>query len=549
MLILSEEQLNNLNKEALVIIAASLQDQMQSLHAQLDKANAQLADTNRQIELLTEQIRIMNQRQFGRHSESGLMEGQLTLFDSFNEAEATADAQLPDPDITEVVISSYRRKKSAGKREEDLEGLPARVFDHRIPDDELARLFPNGYKELPDEVYKRLHIIPETFIVDEHHVHVYASKDNDGTIVKAPRPVDLFRNSIATPSLVASILNGKYNNALPLERQSKAYKSNGINLSTNTMANWVIKSSGAYLSLLYERLHQLIYQNHVIHADETPVKVMRIDNARIKNGKKTYMWVYRNRVTDHTHPIVLYDWQPSRRADHPREFLKDFSGIVITDGYQVYHKLGKEREDLSIGGCWIHARRPFAEFIKSIKESADGTIAQEAYTMITEMLHIDNDFDDLPSDDRLKQRQLILTEKVDAYFTWVKHKYTQVTNNSTIGKALAYSIHQEPYLRLFLTDGDVPMDNNSAEQAIRPFTIGRKNFVLIDSSNGARASAVIYSLVETAKANQLNVYQYFELLLTEIPKHMDDKNLSFLDDLLPWSPTVQEKCPSRFKKS
>ena len=549
MLILSEEQLNNLNKEALVIIAASLQDQMQSLHAQLDKANAQLADTNRQIELLTEQIRIMNQRQFGRHSESGLMEGQLTLFDSFNEAEATADAQLPDPDITEVVISSYRRKKSVGKREEDLEGLPARVFDHRIPDDELARLFPNGYKELPDEVYKRLHIIPETFIVDEHHVHVYASKDNDGTIVKAPRPVDLFRNSIATPSLVASILNGKYNNALPLERQSKAYKSNGINLSTNTMANWVIKSSDAYLSLLYERLHQLIYKNHVIHADETPVKVMRIDNARIKNGKKTYMWVYRNRVTVHTHPIVLYDWQPSRRADHPREFLKDFSGIVITDGYQVYHKLDREREDLSIGGCWIHARRPFAEFIKSIKESADGTIAQEAYTMITEMLHIDNDFDDLPSDDRLKQRQLILTEKVDAYFTWVKHKYTQVTHNSTIGKALAYSIHQEPYLRLFLTDGDVPMDNNYAEQAIRPFTIGRKNFVLFDSSNGARASAVIYSLVETAKANQLNVYQYFELLLTEIPKHMDDKNFSFLDDLLPWSPTVQEKCPSRFKKS
>ena len=548
MLILSEEQLNNLNKEALVIIAASLQEQMQSMHAQLDKANAQLADTNRQIELLTEQIRIMNQRQFGRRSESDLMEGQLTLFDSFNEAEATADAQVPDPDITEVVISSYRRKKSVGKRNEDLEGLPARVFDHRIPDEELAKLFPNGYKELPDEVYKRLHIIPETFIVDEHHVHVYASKDNDGTIIKAPRPVDLFRNSIATPSLVASILNGKYNNALPLERQSKAYKSNGINLSTNTMANWVIKSSDNYLSLLYDRLHELIYQSHVIHADETPVKVMRIDNARIKNGKKTYMLVYRNRVTDHTHPIVLYDWQPSRRADHPRDFLKCFSGIAITDGYQVYHKLDKEREDLSIGGCWIHARRPFAEFIKSIKESADGTIAKEAYTMITEMLHIDNDFDDLPSDERLKQRQLILTERVDAYFSWIKHKYTQVTHNSTIGKALAYSIHQEPYLRLFLTDGDVPMDNNYAEQAIRPFTIGRKNFVLIDSSNGARASAIIYSLVETAKANRLNVYQYFELLLTEIPKHMDDKNLSFLDDLLPWSPTVQEKCPSRFKK-
>lgn len=182
---------------------------------------------------------------------------------------------------------------------------------------------------------------------------------------------------------MASILNGKYNNALPLERQSRAYKSNGINLATNTMASWVIKSSDNYLSLLYDRLHTLIYDNRVIHADESPVKVMRIDNAKVKNGKKTYMWVYRNRVTDHTHPIVLYDWQPSRRADHPREFLKEFSGTVITDGYQVYHKLGKEREDLSIGGCWIHARRPYADFIKSIKDSADGTIAQEAYAMIT----------------------------------------------------------------------------------------------------------------------------------------------------------------------
>ena len=549
MMILTEEQLNNLNKEALVIIVASLQDQLGSMHEQLNTANARLADTNRQIELLTEQIRIMNQRQFGRHSESGLLEGQLTLFDSFNEAEAISDSNVPEPEISEVIIASYRRKKSVGKRDADLDGLPARIIEHRLSEEELSQLFPNGYKELPNEVYRRLHIIPETFIVDEHHVHVYASKDNDGTIVKAPRSVDLFRNSIATPSLVASIINGKYSNALPLDRQSRAFKCNGINLATNTMANWVIKSADNYLSLLYDRLHELIYDNHIIHADESPVKVMRIDNAPIKNGKKTYMWVYRNNPKLSSKPIVLYDWQTSRSADHPREFLKNFSGIAITDGYQVYHKLGKERKDLTIGGCWIHARRPYADFIKSLKESVTNTVAHEAYAMITEMLHIDNGFDDLSSEDRLKQRQLILSEKVDAYFAWVKHKYTQVTHNSNIGKALAYSIHQEPYLRTFLTDGDVPMDNNYAEQAIRPFTIGRKNFVLIDSSNGARASAMIYSLVETAKANHLNVYEYFELLLTEIPKHMNDTNLSFLDELLPWSPNVQEKCPSRLKKS
>ena len=293
MMILAEDQLNSLNREALIIIVASLQDQLASVQSQLDTANTQLADTNRQIELLTEQIRIMNQRHFGRQAESNLTEGQLTLFDSFNEAEMTADENVSEPEITEVIIASYRRKKTIGKRDEDLDGLPDRIIEHSLSEEELIRLFPDGYKELPNEVYRRLHIIPETFIVDEHHVLVYASKNNDGTIVKAPRPTDLFRNSIATPSLVASILNGKYNNALPLERQSKAYKSNGIQLSTNTMANWVIRSADSYLSLLYDRLHELIYENHIIHADETPVKVMSIDGVKIKNGKKTYMWVYR----------------------------------------------------------------------------------------------------------------------------------------------------------------------------------------------------------------------------------------------------------------
>ena len=430
-----------------------------------------------------------------------------------------------------------------------MDGLPTRIFEHKLSDEELAVKFPDGYKELPVEIHKRLHIIPETFIVDEHHIHVYASKSNDSTIIRAEHPIDLFRNSIATPTLVASIINGKYANALPLERQSRAYRCNSINLSTNTMSNWVINSSERYLSLVYERLHELIYENKVIHADETPVKVMRIDNTKVKGGKKTYMWVYCNRCLRTTHPIVFYDWQASRKADHPREFLKDFSGTVVTDGYQVYHKLADEREDLRIAGCWIHARRPFADFIKSVGlKTAKGTVAQEAYDMITGILHTDNEFDDLSNTDRRKQRQTKLQEKVDAYFEWVKQKYSQVTHNSMIGKALAYSINQEKYLRVFLNDGMVPPDNNYAEQAIRPFTIGRKNFVLMESDNGAKASAMLYSLVETARANEVNTYRYLELLLTEIPKHMDDNNLKFLDELLPWSPRVQRECPSRYKK-
>lgn len=129
------------------------------------------------------------------------------------------------------------------------------------------------------------------------------------------------------------------------------------------------------------------------------------------------MWVHRNRLGEKAKPIVLFDWQPSRKADYPRDFLKNFSGTVITDGYQVYHKLGRERDDLAISSCWIHIRRPFADFMKSLKGAVKGTIAQKEYAIITEMLHIDNRFDDLPAVDQLKQRQLILTKKVDAYFT------------------------------------------------------------------------------------------------------------------------------------
>lgn len=302
---------------------------------------------------------------------------------------------------------------------------------------------------------------------------------------------------------------------------------------------------------MYDRLHELIYDSRIIHADETPVKVMRIDNRKLVDGKKTYMWVYRRRPCGSSPPVILFDWQPSRRTDHPREFLKDFSGAVITDGYQVYHTLDNEREDLNVSGCWIHTRRPFAEFIKSIrsKDAAKGSIAQEAYDMITEMLHIDNGFDDLPSKDRLTQRQLVLKDKVDAYFAWVKLKYTQVAPQSATGKALNYSINQEKYLRRFLTDGDIPMDNNLAEQAIRPFTLGRKNFVLINTDHGAKASAMLYSLVETAKANNLIPYKYFELLLKVIPQHMNDKSHDFLNALLPWASLVQEQCHSQNKKS
>ena len=281
-----------------------------------------------------------------------LTKDTYSIYDYFNEPEAFSD-DSKEPEITTVVVSTHTRKKKT-KREDKLEGLPARIYDHTIDPEKLKELFPNGYKELPCEIYKRLAIIPQTFLVDEHHVHVYASKNNDGTMVKAERPRDLFRNSIATPSLVATILTGKYLNHLPLDRQSRCLKDNGIQLETNTLANWMMNASDDYLRIIYDRLHKDLYSSHLVHADETPFEVIKDGRSA---GSKSYMWVYRNGACDTEHPVVIYDYQPTRKADNPSEFLKGYSGVVLTDGYQVYHTLERKRDDLRIAGCWIHYSR------------------------------------------------------------------------------------------------------------------------------------------------------------------------------------------------
>ena len=527
---LSVDELNNLGKNVLVTIIVSQQRQLSAISSQLD--------------FLTEQIALMNQRSFGRKTEKQSEFEQLNLFETFNEPEALSDGS-PEPEITEVIISTHTRKKKS-KREDNLEGLPARIFNHELTKEQLLEQFPNGYKELPIEIYKRLSIIPQTFLVDEHHVHVYASKDNTGTIVRADRPVSLFRNSIATPSIVTACIVSKYQNHLPLERQSKCFKDNGIKLETNTLANWMMKSSEYYLSIIYDELRKNLFSSRVVHADETPCNVIRDGRAVSSNS---YMWVYRSGAYDTLRKTIIYDFQKSRRTDHPRAFLKDYSGVLVTDGYQVYHTLDKEREDLRVAGCWVHAKRKFAELVKaSGTQTENSTIAAKATKMISEIFHLDNELDALGKIEREKQRKRIVKPKVDDFFAWAKDVLPTVSAGGATYKGLQYCINQEPFLRVFLSDGNVPMDNNLAEQAIRPFTLGRKNWVNINTIQGAESSAILYSIVETAKANNLRVHDYVELLLTELSAHAADTNRDFIQDLLPWSKNIQEKCHS-LKKS
>ena len=241
--------------------------------------------------------------------------------------------------------------------------------------------------------------------------------------------------------------------------------------------------------------------------------------------------------------IVLYDYQPSRNASHPRDFLKKFRGVCVTDGYQVYHTLEKERKDLKIAGCWAHARRRFDETVKALsKDKKKSSLAYLALKQIQAIYREDNKLADKSAEERLKHRQLTVKPLVDAYFAWAKQNQQSVPAKSKTANGLTYSLNQEKYLRTFLEDGEVPMDNNAAEQSIRPFCVGKKNWVMIDTVAGAEASAMIYSIAETAKANNLKPYNYFKYLLEEIPRHMDDHGVDFCEDLLPWSDKLPAEC-------
>ena len=529
----TRDQLNSLDKDILVTLLLGMQDQ--------------IAQQTIAIEKLTEQIALMNTRTFAKKSEKiHLDEDQLNFFSEiFNEAESLIDGQLSiEPSIDEVIVPAHKRRKRKGKLDEDLMDLDTRIIEHTLSDAQLQELFPQGYKRLPDEVYKKLELIPAVFEVHEHHIAVY--KGRNGKIVKAEHPKEMLNGSIATPSIVSAVIHGKYTNAVPLYRQEQEFARNDVNISRQTMANWVITSAERYLSLVYDRMKEELLNSPVIHADETPVMVSKDGREGMH---RNYMWVYRSGSMCKANQAVLYEYQKTRNADAPRKFLSGFDGKVICDGYQVYHVL-ENREDsrFKVAGCWAHARRPFAQVYKSLgEEKAAGTVAAEALIQIQNIYHTDNGLLKLPPSERKKRRKSLVKPLVDTFFEWCRKSIDRIPPSSETADGIKYCINQEKYLRVFLDDPQIPLDNNLAEQSIRPFCVGKKNWKLIDTVHGAKASAILYSIVETAKANDLNIYNYFKHLLTEIPKHMDDTDLNFLNSLLPWSKQLPAECRKKKK--
>lgn len=483
--------------------------------------------------------------------------GQLSFF---NEAEANCDETIPEPTVKEVIASAGkapRKPKKKGQREEDLRDFLREEIPHDIPEQELNEAFGEGnWKRMPDEVFWQLRFEPAKWTAEKHIIKVYVGTDgvHQDEFLRGDHPGTLFRGSIATPSLEAAIINAKYVNSNPLDRISRDFEANGLNLSKQTMSNWTVWTAERYLSPVYERMKKCQLEAHVNQSDETPVEVIHDDRPA---GSKSYMWVHITGELSPVPPVIVYEYQKTKHSDHPKAYYREFSGVLVTDGLEQYHKLGRDLEGITNANCMAHARRHFANAVKAIgksnPEAIKGSIAYQALVRIGAIYDLEGGLKDLTPEKRLKERQTSIKPLVEEFFAWIRKVQADrtVLPKGETAKGIAYCLNQEEYLRVFLSDGEVPIDNLASERALRTFTIGRKNWMTINTVRGAQASAMIYSITETARANGLNVYYYVKHLLEGLLEieladgSIDEKEL---EQLMPWSKELPAECYSKRRK-
>ena len=479
--------------------------------AELENQVEQLQSRNQYLE---EQFRLAQQKQFGASTEGCPGQGEL-----FNEAE-----ELVDEAPVEKEAISYTRNKP--KRKPLPKDLPREVVIHDIADaDKICDCCQGELHRIGEDTAEKLEFIPAKVKVIEHVRRKYACRacEKDGThntIKQAPVPNSVIPKGYATPSLLSQIVTSKYQFGLPLYRQEAMFKQYGIELSRQTMADWMIKCAHL-LQPLYDRLHELILQQSVIQADETTLKVVKEDKSTC------YMWLYctgADSPQENDIPnIVLYDYQNSRAGRCAVDFLGGYSGYLHVDGYQGY-----EQTQATLVGCWAHARRKFKEADVAQPKGKVGK-ANWALNHIQKLYRIETQIKDKSADEKQRIRQQQSLSLLNQLKVWLDKSIDNVPPKTALGKAITYGLNQWPKLTRYIEDGNLNIDNNRAERAVKPFVIGRKNWLFSNTAKGAKASATLYSIIETAKANGLTPFDYLMYLLEQISLPEHD-----IEQLLPW---------------
>ena len=516
---------------------SELEQEIQSLKIMVESQSVQIAKLEALVNFYEEQFKLAQRFRFGSSSEHS--PEQLHFENIFNEAEDQADSLLPEPTYEEI---TYKRKKRVGKREEDLAGLPVERIDYELP--ESMRICPECEEVRHDigvTIRHELKIIPAQVIHVEHAVHAYGcancEKNGESTpITKAEAPTPLISGSLASPSTVAYIASQKYVNGVPLYRQEKGLAYDGVTLSRQTMANWLVYCAQNYLSAIYSLMIAFLLKETILHADETTVQVLHEPGRAAQT--KSYEWVYRTSGYS-THPVVIYEYRETREQERPKKFLKGFAGYLHTDGYQSYHNLPS---DIIVVGCWAHARRYWVDVYETVTESKrDGSIAERGLVYCNLLFALEDDYRDLSPEERRKERLKRSKPVSDEFFTWVDS--INALPKSLLGKAVHYALAQRKYLENIYLDGRLELSNNRAERSIKPFVQGRKAWLFSNTPDGAESSSIIYSIIETAKENGLNPYQYLKHLLETLPT----AKVRDLETLLPWSTSLPDSCRAPVK--
>ena len=466
----------------------------------------------REIDLLREQIRLLYARIFGKKSEKGKVDPSSVQLPLFDMPEPEVE---PEKETTEV--PAHTREKAGRKKLP--ENLPRVEVVHDIPEEEKVCACGGEMSRIGEDVSEKLDIIPAVIRVIRHIRPKYACKhcegiESEGSVVKiAPVPKQIIEKGIATAGLLAHILTAKFCDALPFYRQERQFTRLGVKLPRATMCNWAMKATHACEPLL-TMLGQLIRSGPLINSDETTVQVLA-EPGRAPTTK-SYMWIFRGGPAEK--PALVYHYAPSRSGDVAASFLQGYKGIVQTDGYAGYDYLDK-LPNVFHAGCWAHARRKFMEAKKgSGKGNKTGSV-DIALSYIRKLYAVEHEGS--KKGYKPEQMRILRQEKskpiLDDFYRWISKKSLQVVPKSLLGVAVNYTLKQWHRLVEYCDHGVATPDNNAAENAIRPFVVGRKNWLFAGTPAGATASACLYSLIETAKANGLEPYKYLRYLFEKLP--------------------------------
>ena len=451
---------------------------------------------------LLEQLKLARLKRFGQSTETS---HQLALFD---EADKPLPPETKETLLTEEKVSTHKKRKAKGRRPLPA-NFPVEEVLHDIPETDKQCACGHPRHRIGEEISEQLKYIPAQLVVVRHIRPKYACRACEEGVTIAPMPLLLLPKSIATPELIAQTILSKYEDHLPLYRQEQMWKRLGIDLPRNSCCGWLMKVS-EFCEPLWHLLKEDIVKSSYAQADETPVVVLKIGNA--KKRKKAYMWCYRSHPPNGPYSIC-FEYQSSRSGDYAAEFLKGFTGYLQTDMYQGYRQWVKDNPSVIHVGCLAHARRYFADIVKVHKTPG---LAHEAMQFFKTLYAVEQDIKDLSVEARYQIRQEKAKPILKDFKAWLDRSVQQVPDQFAIGKAIHYCLNHWTELSNYTQHGMLHIDNNLIENNIRPFALGRKNWLFNGSPRGAKAGAIFYSLLATCKASQINPEAYLVKMLSNI---------------------------------